>query len=158
MLYRAKTRGFFPRKTIGSIKSFTLIENNFRFFKTAKFEFKVTVLAHGQNTSSCDLLTSINSILQYITQELSFMSSWCRKGGYILPMCARSHISRCRFNKMIQEHTCLQDHKHFSMLRQILVKYLLAEIFHPSYGLRNSKLQFQWVNINLTTIFCLVDA
>ena len=31
------------RKTIGSNNSFTLIENNFRFFKIAKFEFKVTI-------------------------------------------------------------------------------------------------------------------
>ena len=33
----------FVHKTIGSNKSFTLDENNFRFFKIAKFEFKVTV-------------------------------------------------------------------------------------------------------------------
>ena len=37
---------FSPAKLIGSNNSFTLIENNFRFFKIAKFEFKVTV-HHG---------------------------------------------------------------------------------------------------------------
>ena len=53
---------FFPKKTIGSVNSFTLTENNFSFFfsfsflfffKIAKFEFKVTVhyMAYGQNAS-----------------------------------------------------------------------------------------------------------
>ena len=37
------------------------MENNFRFFKIAKFEFKVTVgaytiIAYGQNAPICDLL------------------------------------------------------------------------------------------------------
>ena len=40
---KSKNLSPFLRKTIGSNKSFTLIENNFRFFKIAKFEFKVTV-------------------------------------------------------------------------------------------------------------------
>ena len=43
LLKRAKTCHLFYHKTIGSNNSFTLIENNFRFFKKAKFEFKVTV-------------------------------------------------------------------------------------------------------------------
>ena len=34
---------FFPRKTIGLNNSFTLIENNFRFFEIVKLRFKVTV-------------------------------------------------------------------------------------------------------------------
>ena len=40
-----KSKNMLPffRKTTGSNNSFTLIENNLRFFKIAKFEFKVTV-------------------------------------------------------------------------------------------------------------------
>ena len=42
LLKRAKTCLVFC-KTIDSNNSFTLIENNYRFFTIAKFEFKVTV-------------------------------------------------------------------------------------------------------------------
>ena len=43
MLFKQKAVALFPHKTTGSNNSFTLTENNFRFFEIAKFEFKVTV-------------------------------------------------------------------------------------------------------------------
>ena len=43
LLKRAKNPAPFLRKTIGLNNSFTLIENNFNFFKIAKFEFKVII-------------------------------------------------------------------------------------------------------------------
>ena len=44
LLKRAKNlSAFFFRKAIGSNNSFILTENNFRSFKIANFEFKVTV-------------------------------------------------------------------------------------------------------------------
>ena len=42
-LKEKKKQSAFLRKTIDLNDSFTLIENNFRFFKIAKFEFKVKV-------------------------------------------------------------------------------------------------------------------
>ena len=54
---KSKNQSLFCRKTICSNNSFTLIENNFRFFKIAKFEFKVKVHYNlWQNAPSCDPL------------------------------------------------------------------------------------------------------
>ena len=42
-MQKSKNLSAFFLNIIGSNKSFTLIENNFRFLKIEKFEFKVTV-------------------------------------------------------------------------------------------------------------------
>ena len=55
---KSKNPSPFLRKTIGSNNSFTLIENDLRFLKIAKFEFKVTV--HFSLWVKCTQLWALN--------------------------------------------------------------------------------------------------
>ena len=54
---KSKSPSFFC-KNIGSSNSFTLIKTNFRFFKIARFEFKVTV--HCSLWAKCTQLWPLN--------------------------------------------------------------------------------------------------
>ena len=74
LLKRAKTRCLFFVKTIGSNNSFTLIENNFRCFKIAKFEFKVTV--HYSLWTKCTQLWPLKpNVIEYLVYRKQIIAS-----------------------------------------------------------------------------------
>ena len=60
-LLEEQNRSPFFRKNIGSNNSFTLIENNFKFLKIAKFEFKLTV--HYGLWGKCNQLLPIKRVV-----------------------------------------------------------------------------------------------
>ena len=83
-------------KTEGSDDSFSVIKNNFRFSRKQSFEYKVTVhYGLGENTPSCDPLTSSTSLYLLIVVGMSTVNIFHFTSGYNHPCISYVNTLQC---------------------------------------------------------------